>query len=260
MELGRRKIGELVGLVGVVLGFIAIWVSVVEGSSTKYSDDGTILALLIITLGLAGCCLAASLMLGKEDLDLTAAVAGAVAFGFLLYLPSLYSFKYVDKFSGGIWLGICAGLIPLGAGAARLWSKRSGARAPGVTLWTVAAAIGLLLIVIGIWSERIDKSGISYWNTSSSGHALGLLLLLLVIVSALLIAVTANARKAELADLAMIVSAITVGVAIAQVVGDAFNDFSFDGTGAWLEFFGGLVLLLALAVSRVVKLPELMKK
>jgi hypothetical protein len=31
------------------------------------------------------------------------------------------------------------------------------------------------------------------------------------------------------------------------------------GTGAWLQLIGGLVLLISLTVSRVVKLPELMK-
>lgn len=260
MELGRRKIGELVAVVGVVLGLIAIWVIAFKDFNVKYSDDGTVMAALIIMLGLAGCCLAASLLLGKVNLDLTAAVAGAVAFGFFLYLPSIVAFKYIDKFSWGAWLGICAVLIPLGAGAAHLWHERSDAKAPGVTVGTVAAAIGLLLIVIGIWSERIDKSSVSYWKTSASGHALGLLLLLLVIVSAILIAVAVNARKAELADLALIVSGITVGVAIAQGVGDAFGNFGILGTGAWLELFGGIVLLLALIGSRVMKLPELMKK
>jgi hypothetical protein len=257
MELGRRGIAELVALLGVVLGFIALFVKIIDPSNAKYTDDGTILTALIIALGLAACCLAASLLLGKVELDLTAAVAGAVAFGLFLYIPSFMAFKYVDKLSWGAWLGVCAGLIPLGAGAAQLWHKRSDAKAPGVTLWTVAAAIGLVLMAIGIWLKR--ASGVSYWNTSYSGHALGLLMLLLVIASAVLIAVAVNAKKAELADLALIVSGIAVGVAFAEVVGAAF---SFDGlgTGAWVELIGGLVLLLALTVSRVVKLPELMKK
>ena len=260
MELGRRKIGELVALVGVVLAFIAIWVSAIEGSNAKYADDGTVMAAAIIVLGLAACCLAASLLLGKENLDLAAAVAGAAGFGFFLYQPSLMAFKYIDKLSWGAWLGICAALIPLGAGAAHFWRRRSDAKAQGVTLWTVAAAVGLLLIAVGIWMHVADAVSITYWNASYSGHALGLLLLLLVIVSAVLIALAVNAKKAELADLALIVSAILVGVAIAQGVHDAFGDFSQMGTGAWLELFGGLVLLVALTVSRVVKLPELMKK
>jgi hypothetical protein len=259
MELGRRKVGELVALVGVVLAFIAIFVKATDLSNAKYADDGTVLAVAIIILGLAACCLLASLLLGKPELDLIAAVAGAAAFGFLLYQPAWFSFKDLGHLSWGGWLGVCAGLIPLGAGAAALWHSRSGAKAQGITLWTAAAAIGLVLIVIGIWSEVVDKSGVKYWDASSSGHALGLLMLLLVIVSAILIVMAANAKKAELADLALIVSGIAAGVAVAQGVHDAFS-FSGMGTGAWLELFGGLVLLLALILSRVVKLPELMKK
>lgn len=260
MEMGRRKVGEIVALVGVVLAFIAIWVKALDISDAKYADDGTVVVVAVIILGLAACCLVASLLLGKENLDLTAAVAGAAAFGFLLYQPAIMAFKNIGHLSWGAWLGICAGLIPLGAGAAYLSRKRPDAKASGITLWTVAAAIGLLLIVIGIWSELADKSGVSYWNASSSGHALGLLLLLLVIVSAILILMAANGRKAELADLALIVSAITAGVAVAQGVHDAFGSLDRMGTGAWLELFGGLALLLALIGSRVVKLPELMKK
>jgi hypothetical protein len=264
MELEKRKVGELVALVGVVLAFIAVWTPAIDvmGFKPKYADDGTVMAAAIIVLGLAACCLLASILLGKANLDLTAAVAGAAGFGFFLYQPSIMAFKYIDKLSWGAWLGICAVLIPLGAGAAHFWHRRSDAKAPGVTLWTVAAVIGLVLIVIGIWSARFEQSGmsVSYWKSSASGHALGLLLLLLVIVSAVLIAVAVNARKAELADLALIVSAVLVGVAIAQVVGAAFGKFGNMGTGAWLELFGGLVLLLALTVSRVVKLPELVKK
>ncbi len=259
MELGRRKVGELVALVGVVLAFIANFVKFMDISNAKYADDGTVLAAAIIILGLAAACLLASLLLGKEDLDLTAAVAGAAAFGFLLYQPAMFAFKDLGHLSWGGWLGVCAGLIPLGAGAAALWHRRSDAKAPGITLWTVAAAAGLVLIVIGIFSEIADKSGVNYWDASSSGHALGLLLLLLVIVSAILIVMATNAKKAELADLALIVSGIAAGVAVAQGVHDAFG-FDGMGTGAWLNLIGGLVLLLALILSRVVKLPELMKR
>jgi hypothetical protein len=260
MELGRRKIGELVAVVGVVLGFIAIWLEVADGIGKVYKDDGTFMVALIIATVVAAGCLAASLLLGKVNLDLTAAVAGAVAFGLFLYIPSVLAFKYIDKFSWGAWLGICSALVPLGAGAAHLWHKRSDAKAPGVTLATVAAAVGLVLIVIGIWSKVSGGSSATYWSISYSGHALGLLLLVLAIASAILIAVAANARKPELADLALIVSGITVGLAIAQGVGEAFNSFGDMRTGAWLELIGGVVLLLSLLAARVVKLPELMKK
>ena len=259
MELGRRKIAELVALVGVALGLIALFTKTFDIGGAKYSDDGTVLTIGLIIVALNAGCLLAALLLGKMNLDLTAAVAGAVAFGFFLYLPARVAFKDMGHFSWGAWLGIAAVLVPLGAGAAHFWRKRSDAKAPGVTLWTVAAAAGLILILIGIWSKVLDASSITYWNASSSGHAIGLLLLVLVIVSASLIAMAVTSKKAETADLALIVSAVTVGVAVAQGVHDAFGSLGNMGTGAWLQLIGGLVLLISLTVSRVVKLPELMK-
>ena len=264
MELGRRKIGELVAAVGVVLGLMALWMSYIDkndfgGMTAKYADDGTIEIVGIVILGLAACCLIAS-FLGVADLDLMAAVAGAAAFGFLLFIPATFAFKELDKLGTGAWLGVCAGLIPLGAGAAHLWHKRSDAKAAGVNLATVVAAIGLVLIVVGVWMELADGSGQSYWDASASGHALGLLILVLAIVSALLIALAVTSRKAETADLALIVSGITAGVAVAEGIHDAFGSFDKMGNGAWIELVGGLLLLLGLIVARTVKLPELMKK
>lgn len=259
MALDKRKIGELVALVGVVLGFIAVWTEAIEGFDVKYADDGTVVAVAVVVLGLAGLCLLASLLLGMTSLDLTAAVAGAAAFGFLLYQPAILAFEDLDMLGTGGWLGVCAGLVPLGAGAAVLWQRRSGAKVAGLTLGTVVAAIGLLLILIGIWSDISDLAPTSYWDASASGHALGWLLLLLVAASAVLIAMTAASGRADLADLALIVAGIAAGTAVAQGTHDAFNQMGDMGTGAWLQLIGGLVLLVGLIGSRALKLDNLRK-
>jgi hypothetical protein len=263
MEMGRRKIGEIVAAVGVVLGFIALFTTAVQtkytgGVVVKYSDDGTVELVGIVILGLAACCLVAS-FLGAANLDLVAAVAGAAAFGFLLFQPAVFAFKNLDMLAAGAWLGVCAVLIPLGAGAAHLWQKRSDTKAAGPNAGTAVAAIGLVLIVIGIWMKFGKGSDITYWNVSSSGHALGLLMLLLAIVSAILIAAGVNSRKAELADVALIVSGVLAGLAVAKGVANAFGAFDQMGAGAWVEMIGGLALLLGLIASRVIKLPELKK-
>jgi|PersoiStandDraft_1058852.scaffolds.fasta_scaffold12848_3 hypothetical protein len=260
MELGIRKIGELVAAVGVVLGLIALWTRYLDSvAPAKYADDGTFMAAGIIVLGLAACCLVASL-LGAADLDLVAATAGAVGFGFFLYFPALAAFKSFDRLGTGAWLGVCAGLIPLGAGVAHFAARRrSDAKAPGVNPATAVAAIGLVLVVIGIWSEVIDKSGFTYWNGAASGHALGLLLLVLAIASALLIIGAVSSRSGLLADLALIVSGITAGLAAGQGILDAFGAFDMMGSGAWMELFGGLALLLGLIGARVLKFPALRK-
>jgi hypothetical protein len=254
MNLGRRQITELVAVVGVIVGVIALFVNFAPGA--KYTDDGTYLAALLILLVLAACALAASLLLGKPELDLVAAVAGAVAFGLFLYLPAIPAFKYLSDLDAGAWLGVCAGLIPIGAGVAQLWHRRSDAKAPGVNLWTIGVLAGLVMIVIAIWSKIVDGAP-TYWNGSSSGHALGLLMLILVIASAVLIALALSSRKAEMADLAEIVAAVLAGVAIAQGVGEAFGGFGNLATGGWLALLGGLLLLVSVILHRVVKVPEL---
>ena len=59
MELEKRKIGEAVAAVGVVLGLVALWTGVMDGVTGTYSEDGTVTAAMIILLGLAACCLVA---------------------------------------------------------------------------------------------------------------------------------------------------------------------------------------------------------
>ena len=265
MELEIRKIGEIVGVVGVVLGFVAIWTNYLDKKYTdgvtpfKYADDGTLMVALIIVLVLAACCLLASL-LDVADLDLVAATAGAVAFGMFLFVPSwVFAFKYFDKLGTGGWLGICAGLIPLGAGFAHLARKRSDKKAPGVDLAIVAAVVVIVLVVIGIWFELANDDKTTFWKASASGHALGLLMLLLAIVSALLIVAAVSARSGLLADLALIVSGITAGLAMYFEIWAAFKHLGDLGSGAWLELIGGLLLLLGLIGTRVLKLPEIVK-
>jgi hypothetical protein len=259
MELEKRKIGEAVAAVGVVLGLIALWAGVLDGVTGTYSKDGTFTAAMIILLGLAACCLAASL-LGSANLDLVAATAGGMAFGLFLYVPAIVAFSNLDRLGSGAWLGICAGLIPLGAGFAHFAaSRRSAAKALAANPATAVAAIGLVLIVAGIWMEVADKSGVSYWNGSSSGHALGLLMLLLAIASALLIVLAVRSQSGCLADLALIVACITAGLAMTEGVGDAFGAFNVMGSGAWMELFGGLALLIGLIGTRMSKFPAMKK-
>jgi hypothetical protein len=259
MELEKRKIGEAAAAVGVVLGLIALWAGVLDGVTGTYSKDGTFTTAMIILLGLAACCLAASL-LGSANLDLVAATAGGMAFGLFLYVPAIVAFSNLDRLGSGAWLGICAGLIPLGAGFAHFAARgRSAAKAPVANPATAVVAIGLVLIVVGIWMRIEDKWSVSYWNASSSGHALGLLLLLLAIVSALYFAGAVNSRSALLADLALIVSGITAGVAMSEGIHDAFGAFNVMGSGAWMELFGGLALLIGLIGTRMSKFPAMKK-
>jgi hypothetical protein len=264
MELEMRKRGELVAAVGVVLGLVALWMRLWDEWPGKYSTDGTVTIAMSILLGLAACCLLTSL-LGFADLDLIAAASGAVAFGFFLDYPARAAFDQFGALGTGAWLGICAGLIPLGAGFAHFTArKRSSGRESTANPATVLAAIGLVMIVAGIGMTTAygpaSPGNPSYWNISSSGHALGLLLLLLAIASALLIAGAVSSPSGRsLADLALIVSSITAGLAMSEGIRAAFHYLGWMGSGAWMELFGGLALLFGLIGTRVLIFAPLRK-
>src|SRR5258708_7662562 len=113
--------GRAIAAVGVVLGFVAIFVKFASagGESAKYSDDGTVLAFLLVALILTAILLGATIS-GNAELDMPAAVVGSAAFGFYLFIPSAYGFNHFDIVDTGGWLGICTVLIPLG-----LWYSMS---------------------------------------------------------------------------------------------------------------------------------------
>lgn len=238
--------GRAIAGVGVVLGFAAIFTADESfgGFSRKYSDDGTVLAFLLITLILTAMLLAAGFG-GRSDLDAAAAVAGSAVFGFYLLIPAAHGFDAFGSVGTGGWLGVCTGLIPLGL-ASSMMSRQTTVTRPGIEA-AAPAILGRILCVVAIWLTALD-GGPSYWNLSSSGHALGLLMLLVAIVGVLLgFATTFVATSAATAHGALIVGAISFGLYEALLIGNAFGDFGRLGTAAWLGSVGALVLLLGAA-------------
>jgi hypothetical protein len=103
-----------------------------------------------------------------------------------------------------------------------------------VSLAAVALLIG------GIWLPVADDRGVTFWNLSFSGHALGLLILLVALLNAVLVV-----AAPRLALMRVTVAAATFGLVVALVVGTAFEDLGTLGSGAWLEACAGLLLLVA---------------
>ena len=113
--------GKGIAAVGIVLGFIAIWLDIYSGiGSASYSDDGTVLAFLLVALILSAVHLAA----GK---DVGAAVAGSAALGFFLLIPATFGFDRFGYIDVGGWLGVCTVLIPLGIGYSRMSDRTTAA-------------------------------------------------------------------------------------------------------------------------------------
>jgi hypothetical protein len=240
--MNQALVGRGIAAVGVVLGFVAIWVEYASanGVSSTYSDDGTVLAFLLITLIPAAMLVGASLT-GREDLDAAAAVAGSAAFGFYLFIPSAFGFNHFEFIGTGGWLGVCAGLIPLG-----MWcslSSRSTTISRLSPELAAPAILGRVLCIVAIWLTA--DAGESYWNLLDQGRALPALMLLLVIGGAALgVATTFGSATRVTADGALIFAAITFGLFEALLIGNAFDEFGRLDTGSWLGSVGALILLI----------------
>jgi hypothetical protein len=232
----RVLLGRALAIAGIVCGLLAVGLSLFS-SGGRYVEDGSVAAFLIVLLSLA------SWLPAEIGRDLLAAAAGAAAFGYYLFLPAVYAFDRLGSLGPGAWLGICAGLVPVGAlviSGAPGTPRRSRQALAGVDL--PVALAGLVLVVVGIWLDLTD-GGPSYWNVSSSGHAVGILMLLLVAVNVVLLAGPVFAPIPSIGGLDLLVAATTFGFVEAGIVSVAFEDFGDLGAGAWIEAAGGALLL-----------------
>src|SRR5262249_31110679 len=142
--------------------------------------------------------------------------------------------------SAGAWLGLCTLLIPLGVllAAGSSFEHAREPRGPGMLI----GLVGIALAVAGIWLPVNDGGG-SFWNASSSGHALGVLMLLLAAVNTALLVAT-DVGRARAGGLRVVAAAVTFGLLSAVVVGAAFENLGGLGSGAWLEACAGVLVLL----------------
>jgi hypothetical protein len=223
-------LGRAVVLVGLVCGLLAVSLPVLSGAegSSRYVDDGTAAAYLIVLLSLS------SWFPAEVGTARLCAALGGAAFGFFLFIPALLAFDRFGLLGPGAWLGLCTVLIPLGVLAAEPSpaERSDGRRGPRDAI----ALLGTALLVAGIWLP-IASGGDSFWNASSSGHALGLLMVLLAVVDASMVAAP------RLGDVRLVAAAATFGLLAAALVAAAFGEFGTLGAGAWLEACaGGLIL------------------
>ena len=233
--------GRAIAVVGIVTGLLAISLPTVL--ALRYVDDGTVAAFLLILI----CC--ASWFPAEVGPTTLGAAAGAAAFGYFLFVPAAQAFDQLGDLESGAWLGICAVLVPLGAGI--VWAAE---REPGPADESRTAAapvdrallltfVGLALFLAGIWLPA-ESNDTTYWDVSSSGHALGILMLVLAVLNAAL----ALLGKGRAADVALLVAATTFGLAEVGVVTTAFEEFGNLGSGAWLQACGGVFLLIGAAM------------
>jgi hypothetical protein len=232
-------LGRAVILLGLVCGLLAVSLPFVSGpaGSARYVDDGTTAAFLLVLLALS------SWFPAEVGSGTLGAALGAAPFGFFLYFPAVLAFDSLGSLRAGAWLGLCTVLIPVGALVAAHSSFQPTAERRGAEELT--SLLGIVLLAVGIWLP-VQSGGDSFWNISSSGHALGFLMLLLASLNAALL-VAAGAGRAAAAELRVVVAAASFGLLAAGVVVTAFEDFGSLGSGSWLEACAGLLLLLGSA-------------
>ncbi len=230
--MSKSLLGRALAIAGIVCGLLAVGLPYASGY--RYVDDGTTIAFLIVLLSLA------SWLPAEIGRDLFGGVAGAAAFGLLLFLPASAAFDSFGQLDSGAWLGLCTILIPIGALVSRSPERARPARSsmPGVPV----AIAGLALLVVGIWLEAA-KGGDSYWNFSSSGHAVGILLLLLAALNAALVVGPVLVPTLAVGDVDLVVAASTFGFVEAGLISTAFEDLGQLGAGGWLEAGAGVLLL-----------------
>lgn len=247
--MSRVSLGRALAIAGVVTGILAIGLPYASGS--RYLEDGTATAFLLVLLSFA------SWLPAEVGKGLLTGAAGAAAFGFYLVIPASVAFDSLGYLESGAWLGLCTALIPLGALVMPRAEREVGAvesRWEATGIGMLLGTAGLALIAVGIWLH-VGSTGPTYWNVSSSGHALGLLLIVLLVVDVALLAgpvgLTARAR-----DLAVLVAATTFGVVEFAVVSAAFEDFGSLGAGAWIEACGGALLIAGMLRPRHARSSE----
>ncbi len=241
---GQAMLGRIIAAVGVVLGFIAIWVKFLPFQ--KYSDDGTILTWLLILGILTALLLVGAFATGRRDLDIAVGAVGGAMFGFYLFLPVLTAFDHWKDLDTGAWLGVCSGLTVVGALIAT-WKPMAAAASKPAPMGMLLALVGLVLVFVGIWPKVSNGQG-SYWNTTGLGHSGGIFLIILVVLGVL--ALGAAYTGMAVGDVPLLLAAVTFGFTITLVVGNAFNSLGDLKVGAWLAAVGGILELVGVAGMR----------
>jgi hypothetical protein len=248
--VSARSLGRSIALVGLTCGLLAVSLPFVsgEGGSSRYVQDGTVAAFLLIVLSLSSWLPAE---VGSASLG---AAFGAAAFGFFLFAPAEFAFDHLGYLDAGAWLGLCTLLIPIGAlivSSAEPEQKRSAApprQGPAVTARDPAVLLslaGLALLFVGIWLPA-ESDGDSFWNLSFSGHALGLLMLFAALLNVAFVAAT-MLTPLPAANTRLVVAAGTFGLMASGLIANTFEALGNLGSGAWLEAWGGLLLLVGTA-------------
>jgi hypothetical protein len=220
-------VGRGAVIVGLICGLLAVALPILSSGGSRYVDDGTTAAFLIVLLSLS------SWFPAEVGTARFCIAIGGAAFGLFLFLPAVLAFDNLGSLGPGAWLGLCAVLIPVGV----IFAEPLAPSARDRGLGDAIGLLGIVLLLVGIWLPY-ESGGPSAWNESSSGHALGLLMLLLAVLDTVLLVAPG------LAELQILTAATTFGLLGAPVIISAFDQLGTLGAGAWLQACGGVLILV----------------
>ena len=246
----NRTAGWSIAAAGVVFALVAIWIDSLQGSS--YWSDGTTGVFLLILAGIAGLALLAEYA-GRRQAAGWAFAAGAVLFGFYAFLPVALAFDNWDFLDAGAWLGVAGGgLIMIGIATIYAVAGRPASTPAGTTSGSLAAAVGVALVFPATFLDSL--AGASYWSFGTSGHALGIVLLVLAIASGLVWAAAVSGTATWGLDQAL--TLVLLGLLAVLPVGAAFGDFGSLEAGAWLGLAAGVLAAGGTWAARGGQLPH----
>jgi hypothetical protein len=248
--MSRMLAGRAIAMLGIITGLLAVGLNVVGsgGAAVHYADHGAVIAFLVALLAFA------SYLPAEVGRDTPATIAGTVAFGFFLYVPASLAFDRLGSVGAAGWLGLCTLLVPIGAHLVR--GADPGHHRDAVPLRTAESfkdpllgltVLGIVLIVVAVWLPDLS-GGPSVWNTAASGHALGLLVLLVALLDAICV-VGPLAGIAVPRYPALLITAASFGLVEAPFVHDAFNRMGSLGNGGWMLAVGGALLFGGVVVG-----------
>jgi hypothetical protein len=136
---GQVALGRGIAAVGIVLGFIALWIDF--GPTSYWSFDGSLAGLLLILEIAALLALIGALVDGSREYDLAYGMIGGVGFGIYLFYPAALAFDQWDDLDSGAWLGLCSALAFVGASIATWATDRPSTR---------PSPVGAVIAIVGL--------------------------------------------------------------------------------------------------------------
>jgi len=250
--------GRGVAMIGIILGLLAVGLDLVSGGSARYLNSGAVAVFAIALLSMS------SYLPAEVGYDTAGTAAGVAVFGFYLSVPAIFAFSHLATLGAGAWLGLGTVLIPIGRSIVRraegVHAHEPATRSPDTATGSPAtltrdplfalAIAGLILMAAGIWLP-VASDAPDYWNASSSGHVLGILLLIAVLANAATLLLAPLLWRVRVsADMVLLVACGSFGLAGALWL-ETFDHLGTLGSGAWLEAVGGLLLIGGVVAGRL---------